>query len=45
MKDIIKSKWMIVFVIIIAILTIIDSCSIEQKNVSTGNTDKMQLNK
>lgn len=45
MKDIFKSKWMIIFVVIVALLTFIDSCSVEQKNVSTGNTDKMQLNK
>lgn len=46
MKDMIKSKWMIIFIVFVLVMTYINSCSIEkQKNASTGNTDIMQLNK
>lgn len=39
MKDMIKSKWMIAFIVLMLVITYINSCCLEQKNVSTGNTD------
>jgi YbbR domain-containing protein len=39
MKDMIKSKWMIIFIVFVLAMTYINSCCLEQKNVSTGNTD------
>ena len=45
MKNIIKSKWMIIFIVFVLAMTYINGCCIEQKNVSTDNTDIMQLNK
>lgn len=45
MKDMFKSKWMIAFIVCVLVMTYINGCCIEQKNVSTDNTDIMQLNK
>lgn len=46
MKDMFKSKGIIAFIIIMLGITYINSCCMEkQKNVSTTNTDIMQLNK
>lgn len=42
MKDMFKSKWMIAFIVLMLAITYINACGIEkQKNVSTGNTDKI----
>lgn len=50
MKDMFKAKWMIIFIVFVLVMTYINSCymtnqNINTKNASTGNTDKMQLNK
>lgn len=45
MKNMFKSKWMIIFIVFVLAMTYINSCCIAQKNASAENTDKMQLNK
>lgn len=39
MKDMIKSKWLITFVIFMLGITYINACCMAQKNASTGTTD------
>lgn len=44
MLEMLKNKWMILFIIICLTMTYINGCCI-QKNASAVNTDIMQLNK